>query len=60
MPLADTTLIKAPDGIEDAALILMADIFPTGFFAAKNGFKEMNEEQVSKATVIVIGCGWVS
>lgn len=29
IPLADTTAMKAPEGIEDKALVLMADIFPT-------------------------------
>lgn len=30
VPLADATVMKAPEGIEDNALVLMADIFPTG------------------------------
>jgi threonine dehydrogenase-like Zn-dependent dehydrogenase len=30
VPLADSTAVKAPDGISDEALVLMADIFPTG------------------------------
>ena len=30
MPLADGTVVKAPEDIEDNALVLMADIFPTG------------------------------
>ena len=33
VPLADATLVKAPEGIMDKALILMADIFPTGKLA---------------------------
>lgn len=35
----------------------MADIFPTGYFAASNGFKEYTREQVADLTVVVIGCG---
>jgi threonine dehydrogenase-like Zn-dependent dehydrogenase len=35
----------------------MADIFPTGYFAASNGFKEYTREQVSDLTAVVIGCG---
>ena len=29
VPLADSTVMKAPDGIADNALVLMADIWPT-------------------------------
>lgn len=59
MPLADSTLVQAPDGISDQALILMADIFPTGYFAVRNAFKEMTDKQIAEATVVVIGCGFV-
>lgn len=57
IPLADTTVMKAPEGIDDKALVLMADIFPTGYFAAYNAFKEMTKEQVKNATAVLIGCG---
>ena len=57
MPLADSTVVKAPPDIADNALVLMADIFPTGFFAAKNAFKGMSAKQVKEATVVIIGCG---
>ena len=30
MPLADGTVMKAPEDINDNSLVLMADIFPTG------------------------------
>ena len=50
--------MKAPEDIADTALVLMADIFPTGYFAAINAFKEMSEEQIKHATVVVIGCGY--
>lgn len=59
MPLADTTAMKATEGIEDKALVLMADIFPTGYFAASNAFKELKEDQIAESTVVVIGCGYV-
>lgn len=49
--------MKAPPSIADNALILMADIFPTGYFAAHNAFKELTKEQIADATVVVIGCG---
>lgn len=57
VPLADSTAMKAPEGIADNALVLMADIFPTGCFAADNGFKDLSKEQISEATVVLIGCG---
>ncbi|KAL9638162.1 MAG: hypothetical protein Q9164_001724 [Protoblastenia rupestris] len=57
VPLADATAVKAPEGIADNALVLMADIFPTGYFAANNAFKDMTQEQIAEATVVVIGCG---
>ncbi|KAL9105791.1 MAG: hypothetical protein Q9227_009093 [Pyrenula ochraceoflavens] len=58
IPLADATVMKAPEGIEDIKLVLMADIFPTGYFAAWNAFKEFsNEAKVEDAVVVVIGCG---
>ncbi|KAI9877149.1 MAG: hypothetical protein M1830_004678 [Pleopsidium flavum] len=57
VPLADATVMKAPEGIEDNALVLMADIFPTGYFAAHNAFKELSKEQVADATVVLVGCG---
>ncbi|MDI1486828.1 MAG: hypothetical protein OHK93_006090 [Ramalina farinacea] len=43
----------------DNALVLMADIFPTGYFAAHNAFKGMTKEQIAEATVVLIGCGYV-
>ena len=56
--MAHATVVKAPEDIADTALVLMADIFPTGYFAANNAFKEMSEEQIKLATVVVIGCGY--
>lgn len=49
--------MKASEEIADNALVLMADIFPTGYFAAHNAFKELTKEQVAESTVVVIGCG---
>lgn len=57
VPYADTTAYKAPEGIDEKLLVLMADIYPTGFFAASNGFKEYTKEQAADLTVVVIGCG---
>lgn len=49
--------MKAPEEIADNVLVLMADIFPTGYFAAHNAFKDLTKEQVAQSTVVVIGCG---
>jgi len=49
--------MKAPEGMSDNALVLMADIFPTGYFAAHNAFKELTKEQIAESTVVLIGCG---
>lgn len=52
--------MKAPSEIADKALVLMADIFPTGYFGAHNAFKEISKAQIEQATVVLIGCGYVS
>ncbi len=57
IPLADGTVVKAPEGIDDVKLCLMADIWPTGYFAAANAFNGIEDEKVSNSTVVVIGCG---
>lgn len=58
VPLADSTCVKAPSQIEDRALLLMADIFPTGFFGAKNAFGLLRGHvQPEEATIVVVGCG---
>ncbi|GME24032.1 alcohol dehydrogenase [Neofusicoccum parvum] len=57
VPLADSTVMKAPPEIEENKLVLMADIFPTGYFAASNAFSSLSKEDIAEATVVVIGCG---
>jgi len=57
VPLADSTVVKAPSSINEKALVLMADIFPTGYFGALNGFKQLPQELIPSCTVVVIGCG---
>lgn len=37
--------------------MLMADIFPTGYFAAANAFRGMTEETIQQSVVVLIGCG---
>lgn len=57
VPLADATAVTAPPGIEEKKLVLMADIFPTGYFAAANAFRGMEEATIRESVVVLIGCG---
>lgn len=64
VPFADGTVMRVNDpasgfaALSDQALVLMADIFPTGFFGAKNAFALLQPHQpASEAVVVVIGCG---
>ena len=59
VPLADTTLFHAPEGVSDETLILMADIFPTGYYAASRGLGALSqvERDQPDLTVVVIGAG---
>ena len=56
-PLADSTFVKKPDGIPEEMLVLMADIFPTGYFAASRFLKDLPDRDRKEFTVAVIGCG---
>jgi threonine dehydrogenase-like Zn-dependent dehydrogenase len=51
VPLADTTLMKIPDGVSWDEALLLGDILSTGFFCAKQAEIRSTEVQV------VIGCG---
>jgi threonine dehydrogenase-like Zn-dependent dehydrogenase len=51
VPLADSTLVKVPDGVSAEEALLLGDIMSTGFFAAKQGLTKPGE------TCVVIGCG---
>ncbi|KAJ4177975.1 hypothetical protein NW755_013525 [Fusarium falciforme] len=57
VPQADGTIIKAPATIPDQALILMADIFPTGYFGVKSALEMMPRLRTQDATIVVVGCG---
>ena len=57
VPLADSTLEIAPATIDQKKLVLMADIFPTGYFAASNALAGLDPTIVHDSTVVVIGCG---
>lgn len=49
--------MKAPAEIQDEYLVLMADIFPTGYFGAKNAFSRLSPAEIANGTVVVVGCG---
>lgn len=50
--------MKAPPGMTTTPhLVLMGDIFPTGYFAALNAFKSSTPSQIAEQTVVLIGCG---
>lgn len=57
IPLADATVVKAPPGIDEKKLVLMADIFPTGYFAAANAFAGLDPATIRESTVVLLGCG---
>ncbi|KAH7109899.1 chaperonin 10-like protein [Dendryphion nanum] len=57
VPLAESTVVKAPAGIEHLKLCLMADIFPTGFFAAFNALGKIDLKMAQESVVVLIGCG---
>jgi threonine dehydrogenase-like Zn-dependent dehydrogenase len=57
IPHADGTVVKAPSGVSPQYLVLMGDIFPTGYFAAQNAFKNATAAQIAEQTVVIIGCG---
>ncbi|KAJ9609073.1 hypothetical protein H2200_006844 [Cladophialophora chaetospira] len=57
VPLANTTLVKTPKDIPEEMLVLMADIFPTGYFAASRFLKNLPQRDRDEFTTAVIGCG---
>ncbi|KFH42159.1 putative zinc-type alcohol dehydrogenase-like protein-like protein [Hapsidospora chrysogenum ATCC 11550] len=57
IPLADSTAVKAPPAIDRVKLCLMADIFPTGYFAADNALGRMDPELARESVVVLFGCG---
>lgn len=58
IPNADGTVVTAPAHVDNKALVLMADIFPTGYFGARNVFRLMGPQvKPEDAVVVVVGCG---
>jgi len=51
VPIAENTLIKVPEGINDEQALLLGDIIPTGYFCASQAQIKADE------VYAVIGCG---
>lgn len=54
VPLANSTLMKIPDGIDMELAVMLGDIIPTGFHCARRGVS-LSAQQAT--TACVIGCG---
>jgi len=57
IPHADGTVMKAPSSVPEKALILMADILPTGFYGVKSALAMAQGADVSQSTMVIIGAG---
>lgn len=57
VPLADTTCVIAPKTIPRDLLVLMADIFPTGYFGARRFLAGLRPDEAKQTVSVVIGCG---
>ncbi|CAG8894296.1 unnamed protein product [Penicillium egyptiacum] len=57
VPQANSSLIHAPSSIPPNLLVLMADIFPTGYFCASRFLKTLSEEEARSSVTAVVGCG---
>ncbi|ODQ80943.1 hypothetical protein BABINDRAFT_165682 [Babjeviella inositovora NRRL Y-12698] len=58
VPYADTTLFRKPDDVEDSVLVMMADIFPTGYYGVKNYIDRITDKKDLETDVVVsVGCG---
>jgi threonine dehydrogenase-like Zn-dependent dehydrogenase len=66
VPRADACAVAAPPAIDARLLVLMADIWPTGWFAADNAFAmaaaapsgaKRSGQAPAELCVVVLGCG---
>ncbi|KAK7219140.1 hypothetical protein V2G26_007143 [Clonostachys chloroleuca] len=57
VPFASSTLIVRPKEIPECMLVLMGDIFPTGYFAASRFLKNVPQDEAKSSTTVVVGCG---
>ncbi|UPK95983.1 hypothetical protein LCI18_006918 [Fusarium solani-melongenae] len=60
VPYASSTLVKRPKEMPEDMLVLMGDIFPTGYFAASRFLKSVPQEEAKSSTTVVVGCDPVS
>lgn len=51
VPLAESTLMKIPEGIREEEALLLGDVMSTGFFCARQA------EVKETGTYVVVGCG---
>ncbi|KAM0415791.1 hypothetical protein ACHAPT_013252 [Fusarium lateritium] len=56
VPHAASSLMSVPASIPKEMLILMADVFPTGYFAASRYLKDLPQTQ-EDTVAVVLGCG---
>ncbi|EWY80744.1 hypothetical protein FOYG_16672 [Fusarium oxysporum NRRL 32931] len=56
-PNADTSLLHPPPALPERLLVLMGDIFPTGYFCASRFLKPMTPAEAKETVVAVVGCG---
>ncbi len=57
VPLADGTVFKKPAEVDDSVLVLMADIFTTGYFGVSNYTNNASQEEINEAVAVLFGCG---
>jgi len=57
VPLADSTLVRLPEGIDPAVALLVGDVLPTGLFGVDLLGFNPDRNPASEATVAVVGCG---
>ncbi|KAA8913081.1 hypothetical protein TRICI_003283 [Trichomonascus ciferrii] len=57
VPLADSTLVHRPQELSESVLVLMADIFTTGYYGVTNFTKKSTQAEVNEAITVVLGCG---
>lgn len=57
VPYAGSSLIHAPSSIRPNLLVLMADIFPTGYFCASRFLNPLSMEEANSSVTAVVGCG---
>lgn len=57
IPFADTSLSHPPKGLPERLLVLMGDIFPTGYFCASRFLQPMSPQEAKDTIVAVVGCG---